>query len=421
MRKTSSYLIVLLCLIGFGLCCCTPENVITPDVDDGTVLVVDSIKPDNPMVYAQGGNVVINISSNRLWNYSLLQESDSNWVRIERCNDSLSVTTLKNLTNVTRSAGIRICSGKKSVDLEICQFPDIIKRTALKERRIKNYLTVSYDKMNFARLVFVLPVPQSNMYQDVTQLNYRDADLLTTSDGELSYIRKNYENGFPQSGEICIYEDFALRSYTIKTDFSAIKSYIPINRESDVYKKYTVADGDYIVPDNPEIQSVADKLWSEAKEDIITYARLCYEHVAKTLLYLYPGTGLYPLSDILKNGGGDCGNQASVYISLLRNKGIPARHVVMIRTDNTFHVRSEFFLAGYGWIPVDVNAKNFDARGDYFGKTYSDEIVMNTDVNIDVMLDSTESGNIALLQTYACWYWWTAPCNVTFNLVTREY
>ena len=70
--------------------------------------------------------------------------------------------------------------------------------------------------------------------------------------------------------------------------------------------------------------------------------------------------------------------------------------------------RAEFYLAGYGWIPVDANAKNMNPNGDYFGKIETNEIVVNNDINIK-MLGSNDSveENIVLLQDYLWWYWIT--------------
>ncbi len=87
----------------------------------------------------------------------------------------------------------------------------------------------------------------------------------------------------------------------------------------------------------------------------------------KAFDYLDPISGFHPLETILVKGGGDCGNLFTVFITLLRMKGIPARHIVGFRPDNSLHVWSDFYLENYGWIPVDVTYKQSDPTGDYFG------------------------------------------------------
>jgi transglutaminase-like putative cysteine protease len=136
--------------------------------------------------------------------------------------------------------------------------------------------------------------------------------------------------------------------------------------------------------------------------------------VANNMSYINPNTGLHPLTDILANGGGDCGNQATVFNTLMRCIDVPARHVVMVRTNGTFHVRSEFYLAGYGWIPVDANAKNEIPNGDFFGNIQTNEIVVNSNINIPVDLDHIGPTNLVLLQNFAAWYWWYNETPIEF-------
>ena len=75
------------------------------------------------------------------------------------------------------------------------------------------------------------------------------------------------------------------------------------------------------------------------------------------------------LDDILNNGGATCGGLSSVYISILRNNGIPARFMTggTVHESGIFggHVWTEFYLENYGWIPVDPSA--FTSTGYFFG------------------------------------------------------
>ena len=172
---------------------------------------------------------------------------------------------------------------------------------------------------------------------------------------------------------------------------------------------------------NATIKANADRMWNESGKNIIDYARACYLWVANTLKYLNPNTGLHPVAEILANGGGDCGNQATVFISLLRNKEIPARHVVLVRTDGSFHVRAEFYMAGYGWIPVDVNAKNMIPSGDFFGRNEdSAEVVMNRNLTYQINIDNQKLP-LVMLQNYAWWYWISSgQTSFSLSYETRE-
>lgn len=115
-------------------------------------------------------------------------------------------------------------------------------------------------------------------------------------------------------------------------------------------------------------------------------------------------TGLHPISELMQTMIGDCGNYASVLISLLRAKGIPARHVVMVDGQkDEFHVRAEFYVPAYGWIPADPT------WGDsYFGVFEGNYIVVNKGVNQVTRGEDGENFTAPLLQTYYLWYWYQA-------------
>jgi hypothetical protein len=124
--------------------------------------------------------------------------------------------------------------------------------------------------------------------------------------------------------------------------------------------------------------------------------------VASHFKYLKPGTGLHTLADILSDGGGDCGNLSSIYISLLRAKGIPARHVVAIGGN---HVWSEFYIQDFGWVPVDVTYKNSTPSGNYFGVYDGKYIVVQKGVAMDYPTYALGTKNFNIFQGFRYWYW----------------
>lgn len=388
-------------------------------------LVIKGWKEDNPTIYANGGETTLSITSQTPWKAIVLDAAAEEWLELETSNNSQGTGTLLIRTSANpafsdRTAEIKIQNETDSECIQIVQLQNILTRSPQKERKVSNILTWTYDEMNLTKLVAILPVPGSNLYQDISQWSTDGGELLTAEGHQ--YLRKTLVKGeFPASGKSIMNESFIIKNYHIYTNFNAITRQIPTDEESDIYTRYTRQNGDIIVPEHSQIQEIADRLWKESSSDIIRYVRECYEYVASNMKYLNSNTGLHPLDKVLSDGGGDCGNQASVFISLLRNKKIPARHVVMIRTDGTYHVRSEFHLAGYGWIPVDVNAKNMNPSGDYFGKVESDEIVVSNDVNIKVEVSDKNIYTARLLQTYLTWYWWTSPVTLNFNHKVIEY
>jgi transglutaminase-like putative cysteine protease len=83
------------------------------------------------------------------------------------------------------------------------------------------------------------------------------------------------------------------------------------------------------------------------------------------------GCGVGDIKAMLEsnNLGGKCGDLNALFVGLMRSVGVPARDVYGIRVADSKlgykslgkagditkaqHCRAEFFLAGYGWVPVD--------------------------------------------------------------------
>jgi hypothetical protein len=58
----------------------------------------------------------------------------------------------------------------------------------------------------------------------------------------------------------------------------------------------------------------------------------------------------------LRIGRGDCGYFSALFVACCRNIGIPARTVCgMSLGDNEWHVWSEFWIPGQGWVPADAS------------------------------------------------------------------
>ena len=271
--------------------------------------------------------------------------------------------------------------------------------------------TVRVDRSpcpSIVRLSVLIPYPETNQYQTISNASYPHGELLTDETTNNRYVRFLYNSSQLQSlGNIIdntVSFDAAL--LPVHFDFSQVDQIYPYDYTSpECYMNLGASDA-CVVPDNPTIVSIADEIWANST-DYIDYARKCYEYVASHYSYLNPYTGMHPLAELLANGGGDCGNLSSIYISLLRNKRIPSRHVMAILPNGDYHIWAEFYLQNYGWIPVDVTYKNGNPFGDYFGNYDGFAVVVSKGLCLTLEKMPGTSYQTVFLQTYEYWYWYS--------------
>ena len=283
---------------------------------------------------------------------------------------------------------------------------DIFTRTKISQGHVTNGVKLKYSGTQFTRIYSVLPIPVSNNYQDIASLEASGCTRASCPDGVNSYFWKDVQSSsIPASGEFVISESFDATVYKVTVDFSKIKDIQPYDKTSQECVKYLERDDAGLIdPTNAKIASTANTLWDEAHGDIIEYARKCFVWTHSNMKYGNMNTGLHPISELMTTMTGDCGNYTSVFVSLLRAKGIPARHVVMVHGKlDEFHVRAEFFIPGYGWIPADPTW-----GGDNFGVFDGDYIVMAKGIGTIVRGPDGNDFQTALLQTFCYWYWFSS-------------
>ncbi len=137
-----------------------------------------------------------------------------------------------------------------------------------------------------------------------------------------------------------------------------IKDY---DRESLLYKKYTASGKNIAITD--DIRKKAIEIAGHEQNPYFI-ARRIYSYVVNQREYsLTPHFSLdgrnYPESVYVHNCGfGDCGAQSAYFSALCRAAGIPARTTggyQMITGRPGGHFWAEFYLEGYGWLPVDTS------------------------------------------------------------------
>lgn len=357
-----------------------------------------------------GGEGKISVVSASNWTLSC----DAPWITISPSsgsgtNANVIVSTTPNKQDEYRTAVIRFESDEGSKGFAITQHGNIFRTTLLKTRKVSHAFRIDYTSgVKFSKLIVILPYAETDQYQTIRESEYGDATLATSPEG-VKYLYYAATSNFPSSGSNVVKHDFTVDLQLLETDFSKITQRdIPYDTDQAWYKRYTGkstdSDGSQMIdPTHSWIVANANSLWDESGGDVIEYARLCYEFVADSFTYgMYDGDN--SVNAIIERMSGDCGNQHAIWMSLMRAKGVPARPIVMYSPDDFTHVRAEFCVAGYGWIPVDVTYHQ--GGGDYFGRFTDDNlVVMNHEFAFKATAGS-DNFNIGLLQVVAWWYWY---------------
>ncbi len=115
-------------------------------------------------------------------------------------------------------------------------------------------------------------------------------------------------------------------------------------------------------PLDGEVKKLADKI-TKGKQGVLAKAKAIYDWTVENT-YRNPdtrGCGMGDVFRLLQDPGGKCADISSIYVALARAAGVPSREVFGIRMGKKAsqdittwqHCWAEFYLPGYGWVPVD--------------------------------------------------------------------
>lgn len=127
-----------------------------------------------------------------------------------------------------------------------------------------------------------------------------------------------------------------------------------------------------LLPTDGIVRQTAQDITKKSRNDL-ERAHAVYEWIVENTQRdpKVRGCGVGDIKTMLEtnNLGGKCGDLNALFVGLMRSVGVPARDVYGIRVADSRlgykslgkagditkaqHCRAEFFLAGYGWVPVD--------------------------------------------------------------------
>ncbi|MES0447918.1 MAG: transglutaminase-like domain-containing protein [Desulfobacterales bacterium] len=203
-----------------------------------------------------------------------------------------------------------------------------------------------------------IPYPVTDQYQNISNVkiagDYAEAAVYTDRTFKTPMFYARWENG-SKSRKLNFSFDVE-RQEVIKQNFPANEaSWDPAD-----YSLY-LADTSF-GPVDGEVKKLADKI-TAGKTTVLAKAKAIYDWTCENT-YRNPktrGCGSGDVCKLLKDPGGKCGDISSIYVALARSAGVPAREIFGIRQGKKpvqdiskwQHCWAEFYLPGYGWIPVD--------------------------------------------------------------------
>jgi transglutaminase-like putative cysteine protease len=158
---------------------------------------------------------------------------------------------------------------------------------------------------------------------------------------------------------------------------------------------------DRLVPLDGRIRELAAEV-TEGKETDLEKARAIYDYVVDTMSYDKSGEGwghgdIYWACDMKR---GNCTDFHALFTGLNRAVGIPAKFAIGLPVPEDrgegeiggYHCWAEFWLDGYGWVPVDTSeARKTPAKREYFFGAH-DENRVELSEGRDIVLAPEQSG-----------------------------
>ncbi|MBN1409455.1 MAG: transglutaminase domain-containing protein [Spirochaetales bacterium] len=271
----------------------------------------------------------------------------------------------------------------------------IITRLTLSEN------TVKLENVKKFAVLLCLPLPSSNQYQEISNLEFSHGNIETFPETGDSYLRI-------ESGELIkeIIVEYDVVTSKIYMDSQKAMKQNPYDTGSHLYKQYMEEDEEVREDSGHEkLIALSGKAVQNSK-DCINIAKNALTGLQNELSW--KNTGRFDtIDEIFRNRGGNCGAMSRVYRAVLYNKGIPSRYctgyIISGKGQFSWHVWTEFYLEGYGWIPVDPSFYG-TSGGDYFGFLDSGRIALNRGQNLTVKGLNGEQPGLHIFQKYAKYY-----------------
>ncbi len=210
------------------------------------------------------------------------------------------------------------------------------------------------DSEDVVKLWF--PYPTSNQYQTIEDVqifgNHDFTEIV--KDSESGTIMLYAEWNGPTEAPTLTYSFNISRTEIIRKNFPEKEGPIPVEIE-----KYLLPSAR--IPINGTVKKETDKAITD-EDTILRKAIAIYDYIVEngvrdpTIIGCGDGN---PCDSIEEGISGKCADIHSVFVAMARCAGVPAREIFGTRISKdgditgNYHCRAEFYLPGYGWVPVD--------------------------------------------------------------------
>jgi len=230
-----------------------------------------------------------------------------------------------------------------------------------------------------------LPSPSSDAEQQVTRGEATaPAKIAEHQESRFGNRILYFETQIPASGEFSVKVPYQVKRHEVR-QLAAMPG---ASEKLDDMRRALYLAADKLVPTSGKPLKLLEGL--ELRANKIDMARQLYDLVDKHVVYKKEGIG-WGRGDtnwVCDSGFGNCTDFHSLFISLARSRGLPARFEIgfSIPTDKTegpvagYHCWAWFYLEERGWVPVDISEadKNPAMKEYYFGNLTADRVKFST-------------------------------------------
>lgn len=152
---------------------------------------------------------------------------------------------------------------------------DFLQIISPKSYHITNSIVVNNTGKQLSKLILILPLAQTNNYQEVNNVQATGAEILSIPETDDKYVRYTITGSdLPSQGETKQWGyNFDVTLHSININLVQISTIYPYNTPSNIYQWYTGTSGEIVDPNNLTIQSIGDTLWDQSS-DLLDYTNI---------------------------------------------------------------------------------------------------------------------------------------------------